>query len=78
MGGQRIAVEDTAFVECAGQLILMNNVQQENDTAYDSFQISDQETISMLYRLLDEDGIPVGCMFAINVVSVVKATKPTS
>lgn len=77
-GGKSIAFEGTTFVEGAGQQRVTNNVQQEIDTADDSFQISDQETISMLYRLLDEEGIFVGTTSALNVAGAVQAAKLVS
>jgi cysteine synthase A len=74
-GGKSIAFEGTTFVEGAGQQRVTNNVQQEIDTADDSYQIPDQETISMLYRLLDDEGIFVGTTSALNVAGAVRAAK---
>lgn len=74
-GGKSIAFEGTSFVEGAGQQRVTNNVQQEIDTADDSYQVPDQETINMLYRLLHEEGVFVGTTSALNVAGAVRAAK---
>lgn len=51
---------------------MTSNLQQEVDLIDDALHIPDAETIAMVYRLLDEEGIYVGASTALNVVAAVK------
>lgn len=73
--GKSLAKEGGSFTEGIGQGRVTNNVAQDVMLADDSFLIPDQETIIMLYRLIDEEGIFVGGTAALNVIGAVEAAK---
>src|SRR5690606_24509603 len=52
-----------------GQGRITNNLIRELELLNGSLCISDSKTISMLYRLLDEEGLYVGASTALNVVA---------
>lgn len=73
--GKSLDKEGSSFTEGVGQGRVTSNVQQDIMLADDSFLIPDTETINMLYRLIDEEGIFVGGTAALNVVGAVNAAK---
>lgn len=64
-----------SFTEGIGQGRITGNVAADIDLATDAFLVPDEETIVMLYRLVDEEGIYVGGTAALNVVAAVRAAK---
>ncbi|KAG7876919.1 hypothetical protein KL905_005208 [Ogataea polymorpha] len=74
-GGKSLERSGSSFTEGIGQGRITNNVAQDIELADDAFLIPDEETIAMLYRLLDEEGIYVGGTSALNVVAAVRAAK---
>jgi cysteine synthase A len=73
--GKSLEREGGSFTEGVGQGRVTNNVQQDIELADDAFLIPDQESIIMLYRLIDEEGIFTGGTGALNVVGAVEAAK---
>lgn len=73
--GESLAREGGSFTEGIGQGRVTNNVAQDIMLADDAFLIPDQQTIVMLYRLIDEEGIFVGGTGALNVIGAVEAAK---
>lgn len=74
-GGKSLDKEGDSFTEGVGQARVVNNVQQDIMLADDAFLVPDAETIVMLYRLIDEEGIFVGGTAALNVVGAVRAAQ---
>lgn len=64
-----------SFTEGIGQHRITGNVAADIKLADDAFLIPDQESIVMLYRLIDEEGIFVGGTAALNVAAAVRAAK---
>lgn len=73
--GKSLEREGGSFTEGIGQGRVTNNVAQDIGLADDAFLIPDTETIVMLYRLIDEEGIFVGGTGALNVIGAVKAAE---
>lgn len=73
--GTSLEKEGSSFTEGIGQGRVTFNVAQDIKLADDSFLIPDEETILMLYRLIDEEGIYVGGTAALNVVGAIRAAK---
>lgn len=73
--GESLEREGGSFTEGVGQGRVTNNVAQDIKLADDAFLVPDAETIVMLYRLIDEEGIFVGGTAALNVVGAVKAAE---
>lgn len=71
--GQSLAKEGGSFTEGIGQGRVTSNVAKDISLCDDAFLIPDQETIVMLYRLIDEEGIFVGGTAALNVIGATKA-----
>jgi cysteine synthase A len=63
----------TSFTEGVGQARVTANVAMDIELVDDAFLIPDEETIVMLYRLVDEEGMYVGGTSALNVVGATKA-----
>ncbi|RKP04850.1 cysteine synthase [Thamnocephalis sphaerospora] len=61
-----------SITEGIGQGRVTNNLQPDIELVDDALHISDEKTIAMLYRLLDEEGIYVGASSALNVVAAVE------
>lgn len=73
--GKSLEREGGSFTEGIGQGRVTGNVAKDIMLADDSFLIPDQQTIVMLYRLIDEEGIFVGGTGALNVIGAVEAAK---
>lgn len=73
--GKSLQSEGSSFTEGIGQGRVTNNVAQDIELADDSFLIKDQDTIIMLYRLIEEEGIFVGGTAALNVLGAIEAAK---
>ncbi|KAI9000173.1 tryptophan synthase beta subunit-like PLP-dependent enzyme [Gaertneriomyces semiglobifer] len=63
---------DSSITEGIGQGRLTDNLAPDWDLIDDALHIPDSDTIEMVYRLLDEEGIFVGASSALNVVAAVK------
>lgn len=74
-GGKLFEREGGSITEGIGQGRITDNMAQDVDLVDGSFRIPDEESISMLYRLLDEEGIYVGASSALNVVAATKVAK---
>lgn len=77
-GGKEIVRGGSSFTEGIGQGRVTDNLAPELDVIDDAIQVSDEESIAMLYRLLAEEGVYVGGTSALNVVAAcrVAATLP--
>ncbi|OBA21221.1 cysteine synthase [Metschnikowia bicuspidata var. bicuspidata NRRL YB-4993] len=71
-GGKDIVRGGSSFTEGIGQGRVTKNLKPEIDLIDDAIKISDEESIIMVYRLLDEEGIYVGGTSALNVVAALK------
>jgi cysteine synthase A len=75
-GKTSLESSDVATVaEGIGQKFVTDNVAASEDLIDGAFSISDEESIKMVYRLLDEEGIYVGLSSALNVVAATKLAK---
>ncbi|QPG75764.1 hypothetical protein FOA43_003124 [Brettanomyces nanus] len=74
-GGKSIDVDGGSITEGIGQRRITGNVAADIKYAEDAFLVPDEETISMLYRLIDDEGIYVGSTAALNVVAAVRAAE---
>lgn len=74
-GGKDIVRGGSSFTEGIGQGRVTANLAPEIDIIDDAIQISDEKSIAMLYRLLDEEGIFVGGTSALNVVAAVEVAQ---
>lgn len=73
--GQLTRTGDSSITEGIGQGRLTDNLAPDWDLIDDAIHVPDSETIEMVYRLLDEEGIFVGASSALNVVAAVKMAK---
>lgn len=73
--GKLIERSGSSITEGIGQGRVTTNLQQDVDLIDDALHISDEKTIEMVYRLLDEEGIYVGASTALNVVAAVEMAK---
>ncbi|GME76779.1 unnamed protein product [[Candida] boidinii] len=71
-GGKSLERVGGSFTEGIGQGRITGNVAADIDLCDGAYRIPDSETIVMLYRLLDEEGIYIGGTGALNVVAAVK------
>ncbi|ORX46733.1 cysteine synthase [Hesseltinella vesiculosa] len=67
--------EGGSITEGIGQGRITDNLDQDKDLIDGAFCIPDEESVHMLYRLLDEEGIYVGASSALNVVAAAKMAK---
>lgn len=70
--GERMERGGSSFTEGIGQGRVTDNLKPEIELIDDALKISDEESIAMLYRLLDEEGLYIGGTGALNVVAAVK------
>ncbi|KAF8460648.1 tryptophan synthase beta subunit-like PLP-dependent enzyme [Kalaharituber pfeilii] len=68
-GGKLTTRSGGSITEGIGQGRVTDNLNPEINLISDSLQISDEKSIAMVYRLLDEEGIYVGASTALNVVA---------
>ncbi|EPQ29247.1 uncharacterized protein PFL1_03002 [Pseudozyma flocculosa PF-1] len=61
-----------SITEGIGQGRVTDNLKQEVSVLDDSVHVPDEESIAMVYRLLDEEGIYIGASSALNVVAAKK------
>ncbi|ODV94292.1 hypothetical protein PACTADRAFT_44529 [Pachysolen tannophilus NRRL Y-2460] len=74
-GGKSLERAGGSFTEGIGQGRITNNVAQDISLIDDAIRIPDEESIAMLYRLLDEEGVYTGGTGALNVVAAVKVAQ---
>ncbi|KAH3663455.1 hypothetical protein WICMUC_005981 [Wickerhamomyces mucosus] len=74
-GGKSLERSGGSFTEGIGQGRITDNLKQDIDTVDGAVFIPDGETIAMLYRLLDEEGLYLGGTGALNVVAAAKIAK---
>lgn len=67
--------EGGSFTEGIGQGRITTNMGASVDIADDAVFVPDEESIAMVYRLLDEEGLYVGGTSALNVVGACKLAK---
>lgn len=74
-GGKDIVRGGSSFTEGIGQGRVTDNLQQDLDLIDYAIQVPDEDSISMLYRLLDEEGLYLGGTGALNVAAAVKVAE---
>ncbi|KAI9320581.1 cysteine synthase [Dichotomocladium elegans] len=74
-GGKSFDRAGGSITEGIGQGRITENMAADVGNVDGSFMIPDEETITMIYRLLDEEGIYVGASSALNVVAAAKLAK---
>ncbi|KAJ1967612.1 Cysteine synthase 1 [Dispira parvispora] len=74
-GGKLTERTGSSITEGIGQGRVTDNLQPDLELIDDSLFIPDEHTITMLYRLLDEEGIYVGASSALNVAAAVDMAK---
>lgn len=73
--GKDIVRGGSSFTEGIGQGRVTENLRPDIELIDQSYKIPDEESIVMLYQLLDEEGIYVGGTSALNVVAAIKLAK---
>lgn len=73
--GEKMERGGSSFTEGIGQGRVTDNLKQEIPLVDDALKITDEESIEMLYRLLDEEGLYIGGTGALNVVAAVKVAQ---
>lgn len=74
-GGTLIERGGSSITEGIGQGRVTENLKPDIELIDDALQIPDADSLKMLYRLLDEEGIYVGASSALNVVAAVEMAK---
>ncbi|ONH67523.1 Cysteine synthase [Cyberlindnera fabianii] len=74
-GGKSLDRQGGSFTEGIGQGRITDNLAQDIDTVDGAVFVPDEETIAMIYRLLDEEGLYLGGTGALNVVAAAKVAK---
>ncbi|CAG8568179.1 5675_t:CDS:2, partial [Ambispora leptoticha] len=74
-GGKLIERTGSSITEGIGQGRITSNLQPDVDLIDDTLHISDEKSIEMVYRLLDEEGLYMGASSALNVVAAVEMAK---
>jgi cysteine synthase len=74
-GGKLNERSGSSITEGIGQGRVTTNLQQDVDLIDDALYISDEKSIEMLYRLLDEEGLYMGASTALNVVAAMEMAK---
>ncbi|KAJ2624562.1 Cysteine synthase 1, partial [Coemansia sp. RSA 1290] len=73
--GKELQRQGSSITEGIGQGRITANLQPDVDLIDDALCIPDSQTIAMLYRLLDEDGIYLGASSALNVAAAYEMAK---
>lgn len=68
-GGNLVERSGSSITEGIGQGRVTDNLQPDIDLADGSMTISDEKSIEMVYRCLDEEGLYLGASSALNVVA---------
>ncbi|KAF9912105.1 hypothetical protein EC991_001051 [Linnemannia zychae] len=74
-GGTLIERGGSSITEGIGQGRVTENLKPDIELIDDALQIPDADSLHMIYRLLDEEGIYVGASSALNVVAAVEMAK---
>ncbi|KFH62879.1 cysteine synthase [Podila verticillata NRRL 6337] len=74
-GGTLIERGGSSITEGIGQGRVTENLKPDIELIDDALQIPDADSLKMIYRLLDEEGIYVGASSALNVVAAVEMAK---
>jgi cysteine synthase A len=74
-GGKLTERSGSSITEGIGQGRVTDNLKQEISLITSSFTIPDEETIHMVYRLLDEEGLYMGASSALNVAAAYQLAK---
>ncbi|ANZ75162.1 BA75_02605T0 [Komagataella pastoris] len=73
--GKELDRSGGSFTEGIGQGRVTDNLRPDLELIDDAIRIPDEESIVMLYRLLDEEGIYIGGTGALNVVAAAEVAK---
>ena len=73
--GKDIVRGGSSFTEGIGQGRVTDNLKPDLELIDDAIKIKDEDSIAMLYRLLDEEGIYVGGTGALNVVAAIQVAE---
>lgn len=74
-GGKDIVRGGLSFTEGIGQGRVTGNLAPDVELIDEAIQIPDEESIAMVYRLLDEEGLYVGGTSALNVVAAMRVAQ---
>jgi cysteine synthase A len=74
-GGKSLERTGGSFTEGIGQGRITDNLAQDIDTVDGAIFVPDEESIAMIYRLLDEEGLYLGGTGALNVVAAAKVAE---
>ncbi|KAJ1667231.1 Cysteine synthase 1 [Coemansia sp. RSA 1813] len=74
-GGKELVRGGSSITEGIGQGRITSNLQPDVGLIDDALKIPDTDTIRMLYRLLDEEGIYLGASSALNVAAAYEMAK---
>ncbi|KAJ2720745.1 Cysteine synthase 1 [Coemansia sp. Benny D115] len=74
-GGKELIRGGSSITEGIGQGRITENMRPDIHLVDDALKIPDADTIKMLYRLLDEEGIYLGASSALNVVAAYEMAK---
>lgn len=74
-GGREIIRGGSSFTEGIGQGRVTENLRPDIELIDDALKISDEDSIAMIYRLLDEEGIYVGGTSALNVIAAMRVAE---
>lgn len=66
---------ESSITEGIGQGRLTENLKPDFDLIDGAVHVTDAESINMVYRLLDEEGIFVGASSALNIAAAVQVAK---
>ncbi|KAG8928138.1 Cysteine synthase 1 [Tulasnella sp. 408] len=66
-GGKLTERSGSSITEGIGQGRVTNNLGPEVNNVHGALQIKDEDTIAMVYRMLDEEGLYIGASSALNV-----------
>lgn len=73
--GKEMIRGGSSFTEGIGQGRVTDNLKSDIAIIDDALKIPDEESIAMIYRLLDQEGLYVGGTGALNVVAAVEVAK---
>lgn len=73
--GKEIVRGGSSFTEGIGQGRVTENLKPEIGLIDDALKVPDEDSIAMVYRLLDEEGIYVGGTSALNIVAALEVAK---
>lgn len=74
-GGEKMDRSGSSITEGIGQGRITDNMKSDINIMDDSVNIPDEDTIKMVYRLLDEEGLYLGASSCLNVVAAYEVAK---